>query len=221
MPRSSIGAERGLTRFEAFTDGVFAIALTLVIAEMRAPGAPDGPDAIGGLIDDLRAEWRGYLSLVISFVVIGAYWLKHHYTGRIYAKTDHVFSLLNLVFLFFVTMVPLPVRTWAEHAGSGADGDLATLLLVSWLALPAAAWMGKWLYAVRGWRLLEEDLDRGLVRRLTLTYAIGLGVLLLAIPVAMLAPNVGLAISLSVTVFFLFPLPRPNGKTGEALEPGD
>src|SRR5690349_1272788 len=96
------GAERGLDRFEGFSDAVFAIALTLLIVEIKVPGSPDGPHGYSNLARAMAEQWREHLALVLCYVVIGAYWLQHHYSGRIYAKSDHWFSAINLLFLLAI-----------------------------------------------------------------------------------------------------------------------
>src|SRR6478752_8182062 len=106
------GAERGLSRFEGFTDAVFAIALTLLIVEIKPPGSPQGPPPDDGLLHAILGQWREFLTLFVSFLSIGVYWLQHHYTGRLYAKSDHYFGLLNLGFLFGVTVLPYPLQIW-------------------------------------------------------------------------------------------------------------
>lgn len=83
------GAERGLDRFEGFSDAVYAIALTLLIVEIKVPGSPDGPHGYSDLAHAMAEQWREFLALGLCYVVIGAYWLQHHYSGRIYAKSDH------------------------------------------------------------------------------------------------------------------------------------
>src|SRR4051794_9090322 len=76
------GAERGLDRFEGFSDAVFAIALTLLIVEIKVPGSPEGPHGYSDLVSAMAEQWREFLALVLCYVVIGAYWLQHHYSGR-------------------------------------------------------------------------------------------------------------------------------------------
>lgn len=80
------GAERGLDRFEGFSDAVFAIALTLLIVEIKVPGSPEGPQGYSDLARAMAEQWREYLALVLCYVMIGAYWLQHHYSGRIYVN---------------------------------------------------------------------------------------------------------------------------------------
>src|SRR5690349_18641350 len=103
------GAERGLKRFEGFTDAVFAIALTLLIVEIKPPGSPDGPHVGASLWEAIAEQWHEDLALLVSFFAIGVYWLQHHYTGRIYAKSDHGFSAINLGFLLAVMVLPYPI----------------------------------------------------------------------------------------------------------------
>jgi len=80
------GAERGLDRFEGFSDAVFAIALTLLIVEIKVPGSPECARGYTDLVGAMAEQWREYLALLLCYIVIGAYWLQHHYSGRIYAK---------------------------------------------------------------------------------------------------------------------------------------
>src|SRR3954470_21522981 len=87
------GAERGVSRFEGFSDAVFAIALTLLIVEIKVPGSPEGQHGYSNLAHAMAEQWREFLALVLCYVVIGAYWLQHHYSGRIYAKYEPYASL--------------------------------------------------------------------------------------------------------------------------------
>src|SRR3954468_7374838 len=70
------GPERGLNRFEGFSDAVFAIALTLLIVEIKVPGSPDGSHGYSDLAAAMSEQWREFLALVLCYVVIGAYWLQ-------------------------------------------------------------------------------------------------------------------------------------------------
>ena len=109
------GAVRGLDRFEGFSDAVFAIALTLLIVEIKVPGSPEGPHGYTDLVSAMAEQWREFLALVLCYVVIGAYWLQHHYSGRIYVKSDHWFGAINLLFLLAIVVIPYPIRVWCFH----------------------------------------------------------------------------------------------------------
>ena len=208
------GAERGLSRFEGFTDAVFAIALTLLIVEIKPPGAPDGHPAEPDLIHAVMAQWREHLALVLCFVSIGVYWLQHHFTGRIYRKSDHVFGLINLGFLLAITVLPYPLRIWCFHVGTGEE-CAASIALTMGLLAPAVFWMGKWLYALPHRRIVDERLSSEYLRNMTRRYAISTLIQALAVPLAFFAPRTAVALSLGVVVFFMLPPPKPRYHFGQ------
>lgn len=208
------GAQRGLTRFEGFSDAVFAIILTLLFTEIKVPGSPEGPQGYTDLARAMAEQWREHLALIVCFIVIGVYWLQHHYSGRIYARSDHGFGAINLLFLFAVGLVPYPIRAWCFHLGTRFE-DTASVTLVAGLALIACTWMAKWFYAMTGRRLMDKRLAPDFLRQMTRRYGGATLIQIAAIPVAMMAPLVGVAIALLCVSFFLLPQPRPRYKPGE------
>ena len=208
------GAERGLNRFEGFSDAVFAIALTLLIVEIKVPGSPDGPQGYSDLAKAIAEQWREHLALVICYVVIGAYWLQHHYSGRIYAKSDHWFGALNLLFLLAIVFVPYPIRIWCFHVGTPFE-PLASVALVAGLAFTACTWMGKWFYGMPGRRVMDERLAPDFLRQMTRRYGIATLIQIAAIPVAIVAPRFGAAIALLCVAAFLLPQPKPRYLPGQ------
>lgn len=212
--RRTHGAERGLSRFEGFSDAVFAIALTLLIVEIKAPGSPGGPQGYADLLTAMAGQWREHLALALCYVVIGAYWLQHHYSGRIYARSDHGFSAINLLFLLAIVIVPYPVRIWCFHLGTPFE-PAAALTLVIGLALTACAWMAKWFYGVPGRRVADERLAPDFLRQMTRRYGLATLIQIAAVAVAAAAPRLGVALALLCVAFFLLPQPRPRYKPGE------
>src|SRR3954466_8921497 len=209
------GAERGLSRFEGFSDAVFAIALTLLIVEIKVPGAPDGPHGYSDLVRAVAEQWRENLALILCYVVIGAYWLQHHYSGRIYAKSDHWFGAINLVFLLAIVVIPYPIRVWCFHLGTEFE-HTASLTLVAGLALTACTWMAKWFYGMPGRRVMDERLAPDFLGQRTRRYGTATLIQIAAVPVAIAAaPRVGVAIALLCVAFFLLPQPKPRYKPGE------
>ena len=207
---STQGAERGLKRFEGFTDAVFAIALTLLFLEIKPPTSPDVARAVA-------EQWHEHLALFVSFLGIGIYWLQHHYSGRLYAKTDHLFSLFNLGFLFGIMALPYPARLWASHLGERGEAG-ASAVLAAGLFLPSLFWITKWLYASRHCRLIDPRLAPDYLNQMTRRYTIGAAVLALAVLVALFVPRIGLALSLAATAYWILPQPSPRYRLGE--EPG-
>ena len=208
------GAERGLDRFEGFSDAVFAIALTLLIVEIKVPGSPDGPHGYSNLAKAMAEQWREHLALVLCYVVIGAYWLQHHYSGRIYDRSDHWFSAINLLFLLAIVAIPYPIRVWCFHVGTDFE-PVASLTLVAGLALTACTWMGKWFYGISGRRVMDERLAPDFLRQMTRRYGIATLIQIAAVPIAIAAPRLGVAVALLCVSFFLLPQPRPRYKPGQ------
>jgi uncharacterized membrane protein len=208
------GAQRGLGRFEGFSDAVFAIALTLLIVEIKVPGSPDGPHGYVDLAKAMAEQWREHLALVVCYGVIGAYWLQHHYSGRIYARSDHWFSAINLLFLLAIVVVPYPIRVWCFHLGSHNEA-IASVTLVAGLALTACTWMAKWFYGMPGRRIMDERLAPDFLQQMTRRYGIATLIQIAAVPVTFLAPRAGVAIALLCVAFFLLPQPKPRYRPGE------
>jgi uncharacterized membrane protein len=199
---TTYGAERGLSRFEGFSDAVFAIILTLLFVEIKVPGSPQGPQGYTDLARAMAEQWREHLALLVCYGVIGAYWLQHHYSGRIYARSDHWFGAINLLFLFAVGLVPYPVRAWCFHLGTPFE-DVGAVTLVAGLAV------------------MDERLAPDFLRQITRRYGVAALIQIVAVPVAVVAPRVGVAIALVCVAFFLVPPPRPRYTPGEEPSVGE
>ena len=110
-------------RLEAFSDGVFAIAITLLILEVRVPGGQHT------LAHRLGQAWPGYLGYAISFTVIGIMWANHHVVFRLIARADHLIVLANLLFLLFVAFIPFPTKVLGDELGHGTSADKHTAVV--------------------------------------------------------------------------------------------
>ncbi|HEX5641345.1 MAG TPA: TMEM175 family protein [Thermoleophilia bacterium] len=97
------------TRLEAFSDGVFAIAITLLVLELHVPTDP------AELLHELAAEWTGYLGYFVSFAFIGGVWMAHSTLTRFIKAADQVMMGLNLVLLLFVSFLPFTTSLLANH----------------------------------------------------------------------------------------------------------
>jgi len=209
------GAIRGLHRFEGFTDAVFAIALTLLIVENRPPGSPDGPHHYGSLAQATAEQWREHLALLLCYVTIGAFWLQHHYTGRIYNRSDHVLSLINLLFLLAIVIIPYPIRVWCYHFGTRFEGA-ASVTLAAGLAFAAVTWMMKWFYGKSCHRrVIDQRLAPDFLNQMTRRYGIATLIQIAAVAVAFTAPRIGAAMSLLTIAWFLLPQPKPRHFPGQ------
>ena len=208
------GAIRGLSRFEGFSDAVFAIVLTLLIVEIKPPGSPQGPHGYTSLVHAMMEQWREHLALLISYVTIGTFWLQHHYTGRIYHRSDHVFGLINLLFLLAIMVVPYPIRVWSFHVGTPFEPTGAIMLTVG-LAFIGVTWMMKWFYGMSGGlRVMDERLAPDFLKQMTRRYGIATLILIATVPIAVAAPRIGVAVGVLTIAFFLIPQPTPRYRPG-------
>ncbi|MET0273729.1 MAG: TMEM175 family protein [Phenylobacterium sp.] len=192
------GAAREIGRMEAFSDAVFAIAITLPIVELGAPELQRGMS----LAAALEEKWPTYLAYGLSFLVIGVWWVHHHFTGKIYARADHGFVLMNLVFLAVVGFVPYPTRLFTEHLGDPTRLPTAALVYTIALAVPTWAWLAKWLYALKT-RAMDQRLDDDYLRRLTLTYGVTAALTGVAVVLSLFDWRLGLGLVGLVTLYHL------------------
>src|SRR5262245_50935568 len=110
-------------RVEAFSDGVFAIAITLLILEIKIPHQQEH----GHLADALVKQWPSYLAFFLSFVYIGVMWINHHRMFTHFKRANDVLLVLNLLLLLGVSVVPFPTAVLAEHLG-GPDERMAAIV---------------------------------------------------------------------------------------------
>ena len=182
--------------------------------EIKVPGSPEGPHGYSNLANAIAEQWRQFLALVLCYVVIGGYWLQHHYSGRIYARSDHWFGAINLLFLLAIVVIPYPIRVWCFHLGSRFE-PLGSVTLVVGLALTASTWMAKWFYAMSGRRVMDERLAPDFVQQMTRRYGLATLIQIAAVPLVVVTPRPGVVIALLCVAFFLLPQPKPRYKLGQ------
>ena len=154
-------------RAETFSDGVFAIAITLLILNVTLHRTG------GTLGHDLLRLWPSYLAYAVSFLTIGIMWVNHHTIFRHIERVDRLFLLLNLLLLMCVAFVPFPTGIAAEFARSDDSRRAAALLYGITLTTTAVFFNSLWLYASRGGRLLSPNADRREVSGITRSYIPG------------------------------------------------
>lgn len=98
------------TRLEAFSDGVFAVAITLLVLDLRVPRDAQ-PGGLGHALNDL---WPNYASYVVSFFIIGIIWVNHHAMLGFIRRVDRTLLFLNLLLLLFIALIPFPTALLAE-----------------------------------------------------------------------------------------------------------
>jgi uncharacterized membrane protein len=188
-------------RIEAFSDGVFAIAITLLVLEIHVPEDPEN-----GLGHALLDQWPAYASYVVSFFVIGIIWINHHAVFDHLARADRPLLFLNLLLLLFVGLLPWPtnlIASYMEHGG--ADERVAAVVYAGTMTAMGAAFGALWSYASRNRRLLGDSLSPEEVRRLTRRFVIGAPVYLLSMLVALVSAPACLALNALLAVYYALP----------------
>lgn len=189
-------------RVEAFSDGVFAIAITLLILDVKVPKVADA-DAHGGLLRVLGLQWPMYLAYVTSFATILVMWVNHHKMfGHIHRTTD-TFLFLNGLLLLFVTSVPFPTALVAEHLRSGQARAAAALYAGTYVAI-AIVFNLVWGYAARNHRLLGPHAKAAEVLAITRQYRTGPALYLVAFGLAFLSAEASFGFCLLLAVYWAF-----------------
>jgi TMEM175 potassium channel family protein len=196
-------AERGDTgRLEAFSDGVFAIAITLLILEVRVEQGPE--ESLAAALHHALPEIGAF---VVSFLQIGIMWANHHALFRLVDRVDQLLLLFNLVLLGCVSFLPFPTQLVAEHT-SGDDARTAVLLYGGTLTANAVAFNLIWWRVVRA-RLLVDGVQPAFVRDVTVRYLFGLVLYAAATLLAFASPLAAILVTvLLALVFLLGPSPR-------------
>jgi uncharacterized membrane protein len=188
-------ADEGMGRILALSDGVFAIAMTLLILEIALPATTTEAD----LPHALLKLWPRYLAYALSFVVIARFWTTHHQAFRLMARYDTVLVWLNLVLLMFVSFLPFPTAVLGAHSGVAA----AAVLYAAAVVLAGAASTAYWWYASGRGGLLRPDAGAARVRAIRARGLSAPVFFALTVPVAAFAPYVAEALW-----FLVFPLTR-------------
>jgi uncharacterized membrane protein len=189
--------EIGTARLEAFSDGVFAIAATLLVLEI---GVRSGSGSQLG--HELTRIWPSYLAYVTSFLTIGIIWINHHHNMRAIEHPDRAFMFINHLLLLDVAFIPFPTKLVAEylrHDGEGAAviAYSATLLL---MALLYTVW---WRYARTGRRLIAPNVSEGELRAIDRGFAPGLPLYTLVFVLAFFSPLTAVILTLALAAFYL------------------
>jgi uncharacterized membrane protein len=192
-------AELRTGRLEAFSDGVFAIAITLLVLEITVPAGSED-DLLGAFFD----QWRSYLAYVVSFATIGVMWLAH---SAITEYLDHVNAILvrlNLLLLLVVSFIPFPTRLLAEYGGDDQSGRVATTIYGLTLFACAVLISVVWRYAI-GAGLERPDVAGEELHALTAKLTPGLASYAAMIALGLFFPTIAVVGYLLIAIFLLVP----------------
>jgi uncharacterized membrane protein len=161
-PRDDSSGLADTGRTETFSDGVFAIVITLLVLDLANPHYRPG-----GLGEALAREWPAYLAFVSSFVYVGVIWLNHHALFRRISRVDLVFNWINLGVLIGAVIMPFPTAVLAGAFAEGSDYDrrVAVIGYAIAMALMSVPWLSAFSYLGRHPELLQSGTTRSYERQ--------------------------------------------------------
>jgi uncharacterized membrane protein len=193
----------GKTRLEAFSDGVFAIAITLLVLTIPTPR---DFQHLGRALTD---QWPAYAAYLVSFAVIGIMWLNHHTVFGHFEHVDRNLVYLNLALLATIVFVPYPTGVFGEALQRGEGEHVAAVFYSLVMTLNAFAWAALWLYGSTHRRLLGEAFPEEQRRTATVLFTMGTVIYVGTIVVGLINAYACLAVHGALVVYYAFdPLSR-------------
>ncbi|MBI1795449.1 MAG: DUF1211 domain-containing protein [Candidatus Eisenbacteria bacterium] len=201
--RAESADEKETQRLEAFSDGVFAIAITLLVLEFKVPR-----DAAARLGRALLADWPSYLGFLTSFATIGIMWINHHRIFGLVQRVDHMLLILNGLLLLGVTFTPYPTAVLASYLGHPGEKVAAAFYSGTFVCI-AIAFNLLWRYmSSKRARLMRVAHDHPEVVATHAQYRFGPLFYVVAFAVAFWNATASLALNLAFAAFFAFPPQR-------------
>ncbi len=191
-------------RTETFSDGVMAIAITLLVLDLSVPTR--SALGTGSLAHALGHEWPQFAAYVTSFLVIGIIWVNHHTLFRLVRRVDRMLLFLNLLLLLFIAVIPFTTSLLAEYLTAGGQDARTAAVVYSCAMVAMSIGFGSlFIYVVRHPALLEPDVDPAALRASTRRFTI-IGLLLYAVTVlvALLSAPACLALHFAIALYYCF-----------------
>jgi len=195
--------EKETARIEAFSDGLFAIAITLLVLELKVPRVAGARELRVALLD----AWPSYAAYLVSFATIGIMWLNHHRLFGLIRRVNHPMLILNGLLLLTVSVVPFPTALVAAHLGHDG-GRLAAEVYTGWSILIAIAFNALWRYVAAPRRrppLLRVPAEHPEVRAIHAQYRNGPLWYVAAFAVSFWSPALAMSLCGAFALFFAFP----------------
>jgi uncharacterized membrane protein len=185
-------------RVETFSDGVFAIAITLLVLTLAQPSD------YNQLGSDLAHRWPSLAAYVVSFLVIGIMWLNHHTICSHLSTIDRPFFYWNLLLLLTIVFIPYPTEVFGVALSKGQGEVSAAVFYSAAMTVNACAWTALWLYASLNRRLLNPDFPEAQRTTATVSFVAGVFVYAGSIGLAFVNPYLCLAFHGATAVYYAF-----------------
>ncbi len=187
-------------RVETLADGIFAIAMTLLVLNLGVPNLLHG-DIARELPHKLLALWPNLLSYALSFIVLGMYWVGHHNQFHFIQRADRTLLWINVFFLMAVAFIPFSAALLARYP----DQQVAVVIYGASLIVVGLLLYLLWWYATLNHRLVDSDISPEAVRRGGRRVLIAPVVYLLAIASSFLSPRISIVFYILVPFLYILP----------------
>lgn len=197
----------GTSRIEAFSDGVFAFAITLLVLDIHVPLEPIPPhsQATLWLLGQLGNQWTNYLSFFLSFLIVGVVWSNHNTMFSYIQRSNQLLIVLNLLMLLSIVVISFAAGLLGHYIAT--PGQQAAVLVYSGvLVIGGVFYNALWWYASTNYRLIDKTIPLGVVRRVTRNYISGPIMYACAFVLAFFWNGTpGLVLCILLAIFFLLP----------------
>lgn len=195
-------------RLEAFSDGVIAVAITLLVLDLRVP-APSAHHA--ALATGLGRQWPSYVAYAVSFATIGIIWINHHAVILRLRQVDSTILVINLMLLMTIAILPFATSLMATYLTQVQGEHLAAALYAGALLLMSLAFsVFNWQVLLRRPHLLHAHLEPTRRREILKRTVSGIVPYAVATAIAPFSPYATLVICAAVAVFYALPVSRPE-----------
>jgi uncharacterized membrane protein len=195
-------------RLEAFCDGVFAIAATLLVLEIKIPKHEEIALA-GSLSHYLINLWPSYLMYSITFVLIGVYWSNHNWLFSFIRKTDHTANMIQVVFLMAISFLPFSTAILGDYISEPDSRQAAITLYAVGMFAPVVPIYVFFLYATQDWRLVDKNLAHDFIRRGRTKLGMSFLIALACIGLSIYYPITSVIVLTLLWIMYLLPPEKP------------
>lgn len=198
---------RDTARVEAFSDGVFAVAITLLVLNLAVPEYNTLHARGKPLLDALLDHWPVYPAYLISFLTVLVLWVNHHNMFRLIGRTDHTLLILNGLLLLAITVIPFPTALLAEYIQHSEHHDqtVAAAIYSGTFTVMGILYTMVWRHASKNNRLIAKDADPRIVAKVTRRFSIGAPLYFLSFVLAFVNVWASVVVFVALPTFYSLP----------------
>ncbi len=208
----TVTEQKETARVEAFSDGVFAIAITLLVLDLKLPQGAGEADLSG----ELLRQWPTFVAFLNTFATILIIWINHHNLFTNIRRTNNVFMLVNGLLLLCVTFLPFPTSLVADYYGHTGETTAAVLYAGTFFVM-ACAFNGLWRYASHKHRLIAREIPVMDIRSINKQYLMGPTVYGLAVVLAFINVTSSLLLTIVLAIFYAVTASTSRGNATSVL----